>query len=79
MGLVISNKCREKRRALLPEDIEKNVNNSDCLYIETGYGNSIGINANYQEMIKNAIVIEKGHIIMEDIKKFRELKGAFCV
>ena len=41
MGLVISHKNNEKRRAILPEDVKK-LRNPDMLYFETGYGNSIG-------------------------------------
>lgn len=41
MGLVISHKNNEKRRAILPEDVIK-LRNHDMLYFETGYGNSVG-------------------------------------
>ncbi len=43
IGFVISHKNNEKRRALLPNDIKKNVKNHNRLYIENGYGKSIGI------------------------------------
>lgn len=36
------------------------------------------IEDNYSQMVKNAVVIDKGHIIDENIKKFRESKGIFC-
>lgn len=42
VGMVISHKNNEKRRAALPEDIKTNVKNVDSIYIETGYGNSVG-------------------------------------
>lgn len=43
VGVVISHKNNEKRRALLPEDIIKNVKNKEQLYFERGYGDTIGI------------------------------------
>lgn len=41
MGLLISHKNNEKRRAILPEDVKK-LRNPNMLYIETGYGASVG-------------------------------------
>lgn len=41
MGLVISHKNREKRRALLPDDL-KVIHNAENLYFEKGYGESVG-------------------------------------
>ena len=41
MGLLISHKNNEKRRAILPEDVKK-LRNPDMLYFETGYGDSVG-------------------------------------
>lgn len=41
MGLVISHKNNERRRALLPNDL-KLIKNVNQLYFETGYGNSVG-------------------------------------
>lgn len=41
MGLLISHKNNEKRRAILPEDVKK-LHNPDMLYFETGYGDSVG-------------------------------------
>jgi N5-(carboxyethyl)ornithine synthase len=43
MGFVISHKNNEKRRALLPADIEKNIRNKSALYFEHGYGESVGV------------------------------------
>ncbi|WP_458463042.1 N(5)-(carboxyethyl)ornithine synthase [Paenibacillus sp.] len=40
MGLLISHKNNEKRRAILPEDV-KLLRNPDMLYFETGYGDSV--------------------------------------
>ena len=36
------------------------------------------IEGNYSQELNNAVVIEKGHIIDENIKKFREARGLFC-
>ena len=41
MGLVISHKNSEKRRAILPEDV-KCLRNPECLFFEQGYGDSVG-------------------------------------
>ena len=41
MGLLISHKNNEKRRAILPEDVKK-LRNAGMLYFETGYGDSVG-------------------------------------
>ena len=41
MGLVISHKNNEKRRAILPDDVRR-LRNPDCLYFEKGYGDSVG-------------------------------------
>lgn len=43
IGLIISHKNGERRRALLPKDIAKNVKNPQQLFFEEGYGESIGI------------------------------------
>ncbi len=41
MGLVISHKNNERRRAILPDDVRR-LRNPDCLYFEKGYGDSVG-------------------------------------
>jgi len=41
VGLVISHKNNEKRRALLPEDLTK-IKNLDYIFFEKGYGESVG-------------------------------------
>lgn len=41
MGLLISHKNGEKRRAILPEDVMK-IKHPEYLYFETGYGESVG-------------------------------------
>lgn len=43
IGLIISHKNGERRRALLPKDIITNVRNPEQLFFEEGYGKSIGI------------------------------------
>lgn len=43
VGLVISHKNNEKRRAILPEDLDK-IKNLNNFYFEKGYGESIGLN-----------------------------------
>jgi len=49
MGLIISHKNNEKRRALLPKEI-KRLQYPDYLFIEEGYGEAIGIeDSEYQE------------------------------
>lgn len=42
VGLVISHKNNEKRRALLPENLDK-IKHLDYLFFEKGYGDSIGL------------------------------------
>lgn len=42
IGFVISHKNGELRRGILPEDIALNVKNKSSIYIETGYGVSVG-------------------------------------
>lgn len=42
VGLIISHKNNERRRALLPEDLKK-IRNLQSLYFEEGYGEFIGI------------------------------------
>ena len=43
IGFIISHKNGERRRALLPQDIAKNVKNPQQLFFEEGYGESIGV------------------------------------
>ncbi len=44
VGFVISRKNGEKRRAIIPSDVEKYVRNKECLFVEKEYGESIGYN-----------------------------------
>lgn len=66
VGLVISHKNNEKRRALIPEDL-KNIKNLNYLYFEKGYGESIGLkdsdytNCNFvsrEEALKCDIILD---------------------
>lgn len=41
IGFIISHKENEKRRALLPEDLQ-NINHANYIYIESGYGDLLG-------------------------------------
>ena len=43
VGLLISHKSGERRRAILPNDIKKNVKYPEFLFFEEGYGLSIGV------------------------------------
>jgi N5-(carboxyethyl)ornithine synthase len=43
IGFVISHKDGEQRRGLLPQDIVKNVKNPGQIYVETGYGETLGV------------------------------------
>lgn len=43
IGFIISHKNGEKRRAILPNDIKKNVQNPQQLFFEKGYGESVGV------------------------------------
>lgn len=50
IGFAISGKENEKRRALLPHDIEK-IKNPGMLYFESGYGEVLGFsNESYQRV-----------------------------
>lgn len=51
VGLIISHKSGEKRRALLPTDIIQNINHVENIFVERGYGLEIGIS---DEEYKNA-------------------------
>lgn len=44
VGLLISHKSGERRRAILPDDIKKNVKHPEFLFVEQGYGISVGVN-----------------------------------
>lgn len=43
IGFIISHKNGERRRAIFPNDIKKNVKNPQQLFFEKGYGESVGV------------------------------------
>ena len=43
IGFVISHKDGEQRRGLIPQDVIANVKNTSQIYVEVGYGESLGI------------------------------------
>lgn len=43
IGFIISHKSGERRRAILPNDIKKNVRYPQQLFFEKGYGESVGV------------------------------------
>lgn len=70
IGFLISHKNNEKRRALLPEDLEK-IKNPQMLFFEEGYGEACGFND--EEYIKKGANIEKRenifkHDVICDVK-----------
>lgn len=66
VGLVISHKNGERRRALLPADIKKNVKHPEQLYFERGYGLSVGVaDAEYEAVGCN--VVDKAAALACDV------------
>ena len=60
IGFIISHKNGEKRRAILPADIRKNVRNPRQLFFEEGYGLSVGVSDNeYKNVGCNIVSREK--------------------
>lgn len=60
IGFITSKKDGEFRRAILPEDILKNVQNPDRIYIETGYGDDINLcDEDYLKVGVNVVSREK--------------------
>lgn len=65
VGLLISHKNGEKRRALLPEDISK-VKNPENLYIEKGYAESLNIeDKEYSDLGCN--IVSREEVLKQDI------------
>lgn len=62
IGFLISHKDNEKRRAILPKEIE-NIKNRDKLFFEEGYGKCLGISD--KEYVKAGANIEKRENIFE--------------
>lgn len=71
IGLVISHKNGERRRALLPKDIEKNVKNAQQLFFEEGYGESVGVGDDEYRAVGCNIVSRKEALacdVVADVK-----------
>lgn len=65
MGFVIGHKLNEKRRALLPADIEK-IQNKQQLVFERGYGEQLGImDAAYEQL--GCKVTSREEVLQQDI------------
>ena len=66
VGLVISHKENENRRALIPDDIQL-IKNRNMIFIEKGYGNILGYSDN--EYLRNGVggVCEREEILFKDI------------
>ena len=65
MGLMISHKNNEKRRAILPEDVRK-LRNPEMLFFENGYGNSVGF-SNQDYIDAGANVASREEVMKCDI------------
>ena len=71
IGLIISHKNGERRRALLPDDIQKNVKHPQQLFFEEGYGLSIGISDEQYRAVGCNIVSRKEALscdVITDVK-----------
>lgn len=65
MGFVIGHKANEKRRALLPADIER-IKNKQQLVFETGYGEQLGItDAAYEQL--GCKIAPRDEVLKQDI------------
>lgn len=65
IGFVIPVKENEKRRVLLPKDIEK-IKEKDCLFFEKGYGAVLGISdEEYLNLGCNVVSFEE--VLKQDI------------
>lgn len=65
MGLLISHKNGERRRALLPEQV-KQLSHPDMLFFEKGYGESVG-HMDYEYVAAGANVVSRNEAIECDI------------
>ena len=65
MGLLISHKNNEKRRAILPGDVSR-LRNPDMLFFETGYGESVG-HTDAEYITAGAHVVARGEALKCDI------------
>ena len=58
--------------AMFPITVSKDLSRGFAPYVDAIFDND------YPESLKNAVVIENGHIIDERIRTFRESRGLFC-
>lgn len=65
VGLPISHKENERRRALIPEDIDK-IKNKECLFFELGYGQALGISDD-EYLKKGAQMATREEVLTKDI------------
>lgn len=64
-GFPISHKCSEKRRALIPEDID-NIKNKQQVYLETGYSHVLGFD-DKDYLVKGVNVVSRDEVLSKDI------------
>ena len=65
IGLLISHKNNEKRRALVPKDLDA-IKNKQNLYFEKGYGESVGI-TDEEYLEKGVNIVERKDVLNCDI------------
>lgn len=65
VGLPISHKENEKRRTLLPKDVIR-IKNKDCIYVETGYGEVLGI-SDEAYLNEGIHVVSRNEVLEKDI------------
>lgn len=66
IGFIISDKESEKRRAILPSDLKKNVSNIDYVYIEKNYGKVLGLSDDEYRHI-GCHVVSRKEVMTKDI------------
>lgn len=64
-GFPISHKSSEKRRALIPADID-NIRNKRQVYLESGYGHVLGYNDN-DYLAKGVNVVSREEVLSKDV------------
>ena len=65
VGLLISHKENERRRALVPDDIEQ-IKHPDQVFMETGYGDVLGFNDDYYRK-KGIHVVSREEALSKDV------------
>lgn len=66
IGFVISHKCGERRRALLPADIKASVRHPEQLYFEQGYGLVVGV-ADEEYLALGCHIVSREAALQQDI------------